>query len=127
MGSNPADYGGIVRSFEAIRYEYHRSGNLLATYQGAFSSLQRLGQFLAYGAAHIAVDLKAADAWRLIPSMEDLLDIVSDIPGADGVILDEELVGHCVEVARMLRRTLRDNGFDSYILPDDSLYFELLR
>jgi hypothetical protein len=126
MGSNPADYNAIVRSFEAVRNEYHRTGNLLAVYQAAFSSLQRLAQFLAYGAAHIAVNSEVADEWRSIPSMARLLDIVSDIPGAGSLISDKELTEYCVQAARMLRQALRDNGFDSRADPDNSIYFELL-
>jgi hypothetical protein len=42
-------------------------------------------------------------------------------------VTDEQLTAVSVEVARMLRGTFQEMGFDCYFLPDTSRYFELLR
>jgi hypothetical protein len=126
MGSDPADYSGIVASFEPVRYGFRRTADVLAAYQGATSVLDRLGQFLAYGAAYIAVEPTHAAKWGFIPSMAQLVDIVADLPGAHQKVSDKRLAAHCIELARMLRRTLRDNGFDSYPQLDGGLYFDFL-
>ena len=90
------------------------------------SVLDRLGQFLAYGAAYIAIEQTQAAKWVSIPSMAQLVGIVSDLASAHQKVSDERLAAHCIELARMLRRTLRDNGFDSYLQPDGGLYFDVL-
>jgi hypothetical protein len=126
MGSDPADYSGIIASFEPVRYGFRRTADVLAAYQGAMSVLDRLGQFLAYGAAYIAIEQTQAAKWVSIPSMAQLVGIVSDLASAHQKVSDERLAAHCIELARMLRRTLRDNGFDSYLQPDGGLYFDVL-
>jgi hypothetical protein len=127
MGSDPADYSGIVDSFEDVRRGWRRSGDVLAAYQGATSVLDRLGQYLAYGSAHVAVDPAQAARWSSIPQMARLASIVSELPGANEPVSRERLVECCVDVARMLRATLQDYGFDCYVTSDGSLYFKVLR
>jgi hypothetical protein len=40
---------------------------------------------------------------------------------------DDQLTAVSVKVARMLRGTFQEMGFDCYFLPDTTLYFEVLR
>lgn len=126
MGSDPADYSGIIGSFDDVRHGFQRSGDVLAAYQGVTSVLDRLAQYLAYGSAHVAVDPTQKAQWSSIPSMTKLVSIVSELPGANQRVSRERLADRCIEVARMLRGTLRDNGFDSYVEPNGSLYLDIL-
>lgn len=121
------DYPGIVALFDTVRGSYRRQGDLMAAYHGSFAALDRLGTFLAYGAASVVLNPGTAEAWRAIPSMAKLLEVVSDVPSPAGVVPDEQLTAVSVEIARMLRGTLQAMGFEYYSLPDTSTYFELLR
>jgi hypothetical protein len=127
MASHPADYSGIVDSFEEVRSAWRRRRDVLTAYQGAASVLDRLGQYLAYGSAHIAADPAQVARWSAIPPMARLVSIISELPGADQEVSRESLAEHCLGVARMLREILQSNGFDCYITTDGSLYFEVLR
>jgi hypothetical protein len=126
MGSDPADYDDIVAAFGHVRHEWHRTQDVLAAFQHATTVLQRLDQFLAYGAAQIVFEPTERAAWSSIPSMESLLRVVSRIPSATSLAGDDQLATYSVEAARMLRQTLRGMGFDIYNLEDGSLYFEVL-
>ena len=99
----------------------------MAAYHGSFAALDRLGTFLAYGAASVVLNPGTAEAWMPVPSMPKLLDVVSEIPSPATLVPDEQLTAISVEVARMLRETFQEMGFDYYFLPDTSTYFELLR
>jgi hypothetical protein len=126
MGSDPADYDEIVAAFGQVRREWRRNQDVLAANHSATTVLQRLDQFLAYGAAHVVFEPAARAAWSSIPSMESLLRVLSGIASAASLVGDHQLATHSVEVARMLRQILRDTGFDIYDLEDGSLYFEVL-
>jgi hypothetical protein len=121
------DYPGIVALFDAVRRNYRRRGDLMAAYHSSFAALDRLGTFLAYGAASVVINPGFAEAWMPVPSLAKLLDLVSDVPSPAGLVLDEQLTAVSVEVARMLRETFQEMGFDCYFLPDTTRYFELLR
>jgi hypothetical protein len=126
-GSVVNDYPGIVAVFDTVRRTYRRLGDLMAAYHGSFAALDRLGTFLAYGAASVVLNPGTAEAWMAVPSMAKLLDVVSDLPSPAALVPDEQLTAVSVEVARMLRETFQEMGFDYYFLPDTSTYFELLR
>jgi hypothetical protein len=126
-GSVVDDYPGIVALFDTVRRNYHRAGDLMAAYHGSFAALDRLGTFLAYGAACIVLNPGTAEAWMPVPSMAKLLDIVSNVSAPAERVPDVRLTAVSVEVARMLRGTFQEMGFDLYFLPDTSRYFELLR
>jgi hypothetical protein len=121
------DYPGIIAVFDTVRRNYWRRGDLMAAYHGSFAALDRLGTFLAYGAASVVLNPGTAEAWRPVPSMAKLLDVVSDIPSPAAVVPDDQLTAVSVKVARMLRGTFQEMGFDCYFLPDTTLYFEVLR
>ncbi len=59
--------------------------------------------------------------------MAKLLEIVSGVPSSTERVPDEHLIAVSVELARTLRATFQEMGFDLYFLPDTSRYFELLR
>jgi hypothetical protein len=126
-GSVVDDYPGIVALFETVRRNYWRRGDLMAAYHGSFAALDRLGTFLAYGAASVVLNPGTAEAWMPVSSMPKLLDVVSEVPSPAAMVPDEQLTAVSVEVARMLRETFQEMGFDYYFLPDTSTYFELLR
>jgi hypothetical protein len=98
----------------------------MAAYHDSFRALDRLGTFLAYGAASIVLNPGTAEAWTPPSSMAKLLDIVSEVPSPAERVPDEQLTAVSVEIARMLRGTFQEMGFDLYFLPDTSRYFELL-
>jgi hypothetical protein len=132
MGSSNArsvvdDYPGIIALFDSVRRNYWLGGDLMTAYQSAFASLDRLGTFLAYGAASVVLNPGTAEAWLPVPSMAKPLDVVSDVPSPAVLVPDEKLTAVSVEVARMLRGTFQEMGFDCYFLPDGTRYFELLR
>jgi hypothetical protein len=119
-GSVVDDYPGIVALFETVRRNYWRRGDLMAAYHGSFAALDRLGTFLAYGAASVVLNPETAEAWIPVPSMPKLLDVVSEVPSPAAMVPDEQLTAVSVEVARMLRETFQEMGFDYYFLPDTS-------
>jgi hypothetical protein len=121
------DYPGIAALFNTVRRNYHRAGDLMAAYLASIRALDRLGAFLAYGAASLVLNPETVEAWTPVPSMAKLLDIVSYLPSPTERVPDERLSAVSVEVASMLRATFQEMGFDYYFLPDDSTYFELLR
>jgi hypothetical protein len=91
-----------------------------------YQAIKADGTMAAASAAYIAVDPAQAGKWSSVPSMAQLVDIMSDLSGARQQVSLEFLAAHCMEAARMLRRTLQDKGFDSRLLPDGGLYFEVL-
>jgi hypothetical protein len=125
--SEPTDLPDIVQTFNNVRNGYRRTGDLLAAYQAAIQSLERLANFLAYGAAQAVVDSSIATAWSSVHPMALFMGVASAVPAADTLIDDDELMEHCIEMARVLRRLLRKYGFDSPPQDDGSIYFELLR
>ena len=125
--SVPTDYPGIVRTFHDVRDMYYRTGDLVAAYQAAFASLERLANFLAYGAAHAVVDSATMAAWSSVRPMTLFMDVASGLPAAHILIEDSQLMESCIEMARVLRRLMRKYGFDSPPQDDGSIYFELLR
>lgn len=126
MGSRVSEYEGIVAPFEGIRQEFHRTGNVLASYHAVSEVAQRLNQFLAYGAANTVFAPSEQAAWASVAPMVKLLRVMSEIPSASSRVGDEQLAAHTVKVARTLRRILQDIGFDLYFLADGSLYFKVL-
>ncbi len=132
MGSSDAgsvvdDYPDIVALFDAVRRNYNRAGDLMAAYHASFRALDRLGTFLAYGVASLVLNPGAAEAWTPVSPMAKLLEIVSGVPSSTERVPDEHLIAVSVELARTLRATFQEMGFDLYFLPDTSRYFELLR
>src|SRR5207248_3283201 len=72
MMSNPADYSGIVAVFETALDDFRQTGDLMDAFQRSSAALQRLGQFLAYGAANIVFDPAVESDWSSVSPMTNL-------------------------------------------------------
>lgn len=117
------DYAGIAALFYRCRSEYQRSGDLMGAYLSAFAALERLCNYLAYGAACIVMSQAGASGWTAVSGMRAVLRAVSDVPSPSMVVAHAELLTTVLTLAHALRAILRDLGFDLYLAEVGVKYF----
>ncbi|MBL6275335.1 hypothetical protein JMF97_04065 [Micromonospora fiedleri] len=122
----PGDVSGVVATFRAARTAWDVTGDVMGAYHAAFASLDRMSKVLGYGAAGVVTGVISPAAWARVPVAGRILDVVEDLPGADVVLPREDLIAAAVEVAKRLRRILKEMGFDYFHTPGGGGYLKVL-
>lgn len=113
------DLDGVFDTFRAVRAEFHRTGDRMRAYEGAFGALERLSTVLGYGAAALVAGVTAPASWARSTAMDQLLAVLEGMPGAYVEVPREKVLATAVEIATRLRRIFQELGFDCYFEGDD--------
>lgn len=117
------DYAGALTMFLGAKQEWHRSRDVMPTYQAAFAALDRLAVVLAYGAADLATGRAAPESWAPAEEMGAVLEVLKDVPGTDVVVSRESLFDTAVTLGWRLRLIMRQYRFDCCYLEDGTKFF----
>lgn len=117
------DYPGIVALFDVCRHDYERTGDLMAAYLAVFAALERLSNFVAYGAASIVPSSELPTEWTPISVMPAVLKAVHPIQAPPEIVTHGELASTAIALAHVLRAALQEMGFDLYLTANDTKYF----
>lgn len=120
------DLAGVYEAFSSARQDLKHSRDLMRAYQEVTFALERLGVYLAYGAAQVVTGRLTTADWARVPAMGWMIEVLEGLPSAAVIIPDQQLTDVAVRLAKRLRPVLQERGFDLYYTSDGTTYLDVL-